>query len=219
MKEIFSPLSVKLTNTLPRTGENVFALNNQTTSAFTINRINEPLGNRFNNGSLILFEFGTLTSGITITNSSYISLSKTGNYTPASGDWILLYTKGSGTWKEINRKPLSTLEMMQGWQSVNTETYLSSGLLVLPQTGENYFTLNCVNSGGTIQRINQATGVRFGGGKMLTLDFSNNSVNNVTFVHSGYIDLSGSTNFTPTTASTITFLTKGDGAWKELYRR
>lgn len=205
--------------TLPRTGENLFLLSNTSSSAFTLNRINEPLGNRFNSGSLILLEFGTITSAITITNSTYISLSKTGNYTPVSGDWILLYTKDNGTWKEINRKPLATLEMTQGWQSVNVETYLSSNLLVLPRTGENYFTLNCVNSGGTIQRINQASDVRFGAGKMLTLDFLNNSVNNVTFVHSDYINLSGSTNFLPTTGSTITFLTKGDGSWKELYRR
>ena len=205
--------------TLPRTGENIFVINNQSTSAYTINRINDVLINRFNGGSLILLEFGTLTSGITIGNSAYISLSKTGSYVPVSGDWLLLYTKGGGLWTEISRKPLATLEMMQGYQSVLTQSYLSGGLLVLPQTGENYFTLNCTTSGGTIQRINNATGVRFGGGKMLTIDFVNNSVNNVTFVHSGYIDLSGSTNFIPTTASTITFLTKGDGTWKELFRR
>lgn len=201
--------------TLPRTGENCFTIANSGGTAQTINRINDSTLVRFNGGTNIVLDFTT--SAVTLTNSAYITLSKTGNYTPAIGEYISLYTKGNGTWTELFRSPSTLPYTTMGYKSVFIESYLSSGFLVLPQTGENYFTIDCSHSGGTIQRINYAAGVRFPGGKVLTLEFANLSYT-PTLSNSGYLLLSGGTNFTPTEGKTITLITKGDGIWKEQYR-
>ena len=203
--------------TLPRTGENSFTLTNTGTTAQTITRINNDSTVRFNAGSVILLDFASMTSGITLTNSSYISLAKTGNWTPSSGDWISLYTKGTGTWTELSRKQLLVPNASKGYTNGFIETYMSGNYLNLPLTGENYFGLDFTHSGATITRINNDTALRMLAGTMLTLEFNNLSFS-PTFVNSGYITLSGATNYTPTSGKTITMITKGDGTWKELFR-
>lgn len=93
--------------TLPITGENYFLLNN-TGAASTINRINEVASLRFAGGKDITLYFNTLTNGVTITNSGYITLLFGVNYVPVTGDWMVLRTSGNGTWIEIDRKPSAT---------------------------------------------------------------------------------------------------------------
>ena len=207
--------------TLPRTGENIFTLNNTSLSALTISRINDTGAVRFNAGNIIMLEFGTLTSGVTITNGGqggYINLAKTGNWAPAANDWILLYTKGNGTWTELTRKQLAVPVATVGYQSLAYQTYVSSAFLTVPQTGENFFTINGATTGGTITRINNATGTRLNAGTQLTLEFTNVSANTITLVNSGFISLSGATNYAPASGKMISFITRGDGTWTEMYR-
>lgn len=204
--------------TLPRTGENIFTLNNTSLSAFTISRFNDASGLRFNSGNIIMVEFGTLTSGVTVTNSSYITLAKTGNWNPVANDWILLYTKGNGTWTELTRKQLAVPVATTGYQSLPYQTYVTTNFLIVPQTGENFFTIDGTTSGGTISRINNASGTRLNAGTQLTLEFANVSAHTITLSNSGYITLSGATNYAPTSGKMISFITKGDGTWTEMYR-
>ena len=204
---------------LPLTGENTFSITNTGSTSQTITRINDSSSIRFNAGSLIVLDFSSLTGAVTVTNSAYITLSQNGNWSPANGDWMVLYTKGGGTWMEIARKPLLLPTDTKGWQSIQLQTILSTQFLSLPQTGENYFTMDCSVSGGTIARINNASNIRLPAGTVLTIDFSNISAGTATtMVNSGYITLAGGVNYVPSSGHGITLITRGDGTWIELYR-
>ena len=207
--------------TFPRTGENIFTLNNNALSAFTITRINDASGIRFNAGNIIMLEFGTLISGVTVTNGGqggYINLAKSGNWSPIANDWILLYTKGNGTWTELTRKQLAVPVASTGYQSLPYQTYVSTNFLTVPQTGENFFSIDGTTSGGTISRINNASGTRLNAGTQLTLEFTNVSAHTITLSNSGFISLSGASNYAPSSGKMISFITKGDGTWTEMYR-
>ena len=205
---------------LPRTGENSFTLTNTAATAFTVNRINDLTSYRFTAGSVVLLDFASLTSAITLVNSTYINLTKTGSYTPTNGDWITLYTKGNGTWTELSRKPSLLPYATEGYQSVFIENVLSSNILTLPLTGGNYFAIDCTHSGGTVSRINQVSGTRFDGGKVLNLEFTNLTNTPTLSAAAGYIVLSTGTTYVPSSSGTnfISFITRGDGIWRELSR-
>lgn len=201
--------------TLSTGGENYFSVNNAGTQSSTITRINNGTTVRFEAGREILLYFETITSGISISHSTYISLLYGVSYVPNVGDWIRFVTKGDGTWVEVGRKinGLTPPDLSITLSS----TYLSSNLLTLPLTGENYFKLNCSTTGGTITRINNATGARFPGGKIIMLEFSNVTVQPV-LSYSGYLLLSGSASYTPALNGGIVLYTRGDGTWRELSR-
>jgi len=201
--------------TLPLTGENYFILNNTSGGAITIARINDISTLRFNPGTRIIIKFGTLTSAINISNSSYISLKYTGTFTPTTGEWMELITTGDGTWLEIDRK--TNVTAASDMSITLSSTYLATNFLTLPLTGENYFKLSCATTGGSISRINNAAGFRFGGGKILMIEFTNITVA-PTLVNSGYLILSGGVNYVPALNGGIVLYTRGDGTWRELSR-
>jgi len=205
---------------LPRTGENSFTITNTAATAFTVNRINDQTSYRFNAGSVVLLDFASLTSAITIANSSYINLTKTGSYTPTNGDWITLYTKGNGTWTELSRKPSTLAYATEGYQSLFIENILSSNILTFPLTGGNYFAVDCTHSGGTISRINQTAGSIFSAGKVLNLEFINLTNTPTLSAAAGYIVLATGTTYVPSASGTnfISLITRGDGIWREISR-
>lgn len=199
--------------TLPLTGENYFVLNNTTASAVTINRIN--FTQKFEPGQSITLRFDTLTSNITLTNSAYINLVGGNSFTPVVGDWIVLIHQGDGSWIETARKQSQAFPLDQS--ITLSSTYLSTNYLTLPLTGATYFKLSCATVGGSILRINNTAGTRFGGGKIIFIEFTNITVA-PTLVHSGYISLTGGTNYSPALNGGIVLWTRGDGTWKELTR-
>ena len=196
-------------------GPNYFTLNNTGTSSISITRINNDILYRFDPGVEITLLFGTLTSGISISNSGYVSLSYGLNYTASAGDWIKFITKGDGTWMEVSRKETSTLP--PDLSITLSATYLSSNFLTLPLTGENYFKLSAATVGGLITRINNAAGSRFAGGKIIMIEFTD-VTQAVTLVNSAYLNLSGGVNYIPSASGGIVLYTRGDGTWRELSR-
>jgi hypothetical protein len=200
---------------LPVTGENSFRLHNTSGSSITISRINDAI--RFEGGSMLILQFGTLTSGLTLSNTAYLVLAKTGNYTVATGDWILLSTEGDGVWRELARKPVPVPYASVGLSTLLYATAVTSTYLTVPATGENFFRLDASAAGGTIARINNTTS-RLSAGTIITLEFTNVTVP-VTIAHSGFINLVGAANYIPAQGALLTLITPGDGTWKELYRR
>lgn len=204
--------------TLPKTGENSFTLTNTGATSLIINRINEAAATRFNAGSVILLDFASLTSGISLANSGYITLSKTGNFSPVNGDWIALYTKGNGTWTELNRKSSTMLSQTKGLSSINYNTAVSTGVLTLSNSGENYFKLSGGTGGGTITQINYVSANRLTPGTTISIKFYGIATP-IILQNNNFIILSGATNYTPTEGSIITMITEGNGVWEELSRR
>lgn len=199
--------------TLPTTGENYFSVNNTGTQSSTITRINSV--DKFNAGKEITLYFETLTSGISISHSTYISLAYSVAYAPNAGDWVKFVTKGDGTWVETGRK-VNALTPPDLSLTLSA-TYLASTFLTLPLTGENYFKLSAATLGGSIARINNTAGTRFPGGKIIMLEFTS-VAQPVTLVHSGYIALSGSASYVPSVNGGVVLFTRGDGTWRELSR-
>jgi hypothetical protein len=200
---------------IPSTGENYFSVNNTSASAVTVNRLNFDVDKRLDAGKIIVLRFDTLTSNITFVNSGYLSLTGSVSFTPSVGDWITLIHQGDGTWIELNRKLSATTPL--DLSITLSSTYLSTNYLTLPLSGENYFKLSCASTGGSILRINNTAGKRFGAGKIIMIEFTNITVA-PTIVHSGYISLTGATNYSPALNGGIVLYTKGDGTWRELSR-
>ncbi|MFE3847137.1 hypothetical protein ACFX5D_04040 [Flavobacterium sp. LB3P45] len=200
--------------TLPITGENYFKLNNSSAGGLSIARINQAT-QRFSPGTEIILSFGTLTNGLSIVNSAYITLLYPGNFTAITGDWIKLITTGDGTWMEVQRKPSAQypLDLSVTLSASN----LATNFLTLPITGENYFKLSAATLGGSISRVNNGGTARFGGGKIIMLEFIN-VTNTITLVNSGYLTLAGGVNYTPAVNAVIILFTRGDGTWREMSR-
>ena len=204
---------------LGKTGENAFTLNNTTgSSPQTITRFNDVLAYRFPAGARIILTFSTLTSAISLTNSGYIALAKTGNYTPSTGDWIELITDGGGLWKELKRKESVNINVTKGLSSVTYTAAVSANLATFVLTGENYFKINSTTAGGSITRINEASANRMAAGTVIRIKFTGVGTNAVTLVHSGYINLAGAVNYIPAEGKIITLITEGNGTWDELSR-
>lgn len=201
--------------TLPLTGERFIELNNTTASSVVISRINNASGFRFEAGTELFIKFTTLTSTIVFNNSTYLNLKYSGTYSPTAGDWIRLITNGDGTWLELERS-ISNLYPVDLSLTLSA-TYLSGGFLTLPLKGETYFKLSAATLGGSIARINNGGTVRFGAGSIIMIEFSN-ITNAVTLVNSGYLILTGGTNYSPALNGGIVLFTRGDGTWRELSR-
>ena len=195
---------------------NVFELSNtpQTTTIFS--RLNNAT-DRFDAGKQITLKFVNPNGTVQITNSGYITLSKTGSYTPNDGDWIKLETKGDGSWYEVARKPLLLPELNIGYTSIEGSASVSTNYLTLPLTGENYFLLNNTSEGAlSITRINNITS-RFPAGKEILIVFGT-LTNAISIANSAYITLGYAGNLTAVSGGWVKLITAGDGTWKELSR-
>ena len=201
-------------NRLPLdTTKNYITINN-TVSTQNIARINDVV--RYPAGSKVLLRFGTISQTLTIIDSAYISLKGSENYLPLSGDWIEFITTGDGTWIEVARIPSTKTPATVGYQEVASGDVLSGGFLTLPLDGTNFFGINTSVSGGSIQRINQASD-RFPGGTILLIKSTDATIG-TTIINSGYITLSGGVNFSMAVNDVIALFTTGNGLWTEAWR-
>lgn len=204
--------------TLPTTGENNFLLNNTSAGAVSITRINN-ITSRFPAGKEILISFGTLTNGISFTNSSYIALTYNRLFIPVSGDWIKFQTKGDGTWFETGRKESNLLKSYRGYTTVESSTATVTNFLTLPTTGENYFLLNNTSGAGvTVSRINNDSAVRFEAGSEILIKFGT-LTNAIAISNSSYITLMYTGSYVPVANDWIRLVTDGNGTWTETARK
>jgi hypothetical protein len=194
---------------------NIFNLTNGV-SASTINRINYT--SRFDEGFQITLNFTSLTFGVSLVNSAYISLYRGIDFAPVVGDWIKLETTGNGTWTEIARKQSAYAVSKTGYAVLEASTYIATNYLTLPVTGENYFVLNNTSTAQTITRINNAQGTRFEAGQELMLRFDT-LTNTISFTNSAYLKLINAGSFIPVVGDWMKLIHQGDGTWIETSRK